>query len=207
LSKILISDILIPASYARAFVVKRGQILRIAQVEGKQVGDVIIFNANDYKEHFDVGESFVFNIFEGTGTLRFITKFYSQPSRENLMLSVLEDTTKDHFVWCGARCTSRMYSKRETGATSHRSCQTNLAEAIKAFGLTPDDVPDVFNVFMSVDIENDRFVIKPTRAGKDDYIEALAEMDCLVAISSCPSENPSNGGSIKPLRALIFSQD
>jgi uncharacterized protein YcgI (DUF1989 family) len=206
LSKKLISDILVPAGFARAFTVKRGQLVRIAQVEGHQVGDVIIFNANDYKEHFDVGESFVFNIFKGTGTLRYITKFYSQPSRENLMLSVIEDTTKDHFVWCGARCTPKMYSQQEGGGT-HRSCQANLAEAIEPFGLSGDDVPDVFNVFMSVDVENDRFVIRPTRAGKDDYIEALAEMDLLVAISSCPSEKPSNDGRVKPLRAQIFSRD
>lgn len=206
MSRVVLEEIQIPAGFARAFTVPKGQVMRIAQVEGYQVGDVIIFNANDYKEHFDVGESLVFNIFEGTGSMKFITKFYSQPSRERLMFSVLEDTTKDHFVWCGARCTPKMYSTRG-GDTNHRSCQTNLAEAIKPFGLTADDVPDVFNVFMSVDVKDDKFVIKPTQAGESDYIDMRAEMDCLVAISSCPSERPSNGGTVKSLKAQMFSLD
>jgi uncharacterized protein len=205
LERTLLEEIRIPAGYARAFTVKKGLAMRIAQVEGHQVGDVIMFNANDYKEHFDVGESLVFNVFEGTGSMKFISKFYSQPSRERVMFSVLEDTTKDHFVWCGARCTPRMYSIREGSDPNHRNCQTNLAEAIKPFGLAPDDVPDVFNVFMSVDVKDDKFVIKPTQAGESDYIEMLAEMDCLVAISSCPSERPSNGGSVKSLKAQLYS--
>ena len=205
MNKILSDEILIPAGLARAFVVRKGQIMRIAQVEGYQVGDVIMFNANDYREYFDVGESLVFNIFEGIGSMKFLTKFYSQPSRERLMFSVLEDTTKDHFVWCGARCTPKMYSLREGGNSGHRDCQTNLAEAIEPFGLTDDDVPDVFNVFMSVDITDDKFVIKPTQAGKNDYIDMLAEMDCLVAVSSCPSERPSNGGTVKSLKVQLFS--
>lgn len=200
-------EIIIPAGFARAFHVNKGEILRIGQVEGGQVGDVIIFNAHDFRERFNVSESVVLNAFEGTGNLKYITKFYSQPSRENLMFTVVEDTTKVHFVWNGARCSPKIYSIRDkVSVPPHRSCQTNLAEAIAPYGLSADDVPDVFNVFMNVDVEGDRFVIKPPVVGKDDYIDMRAEMDCLVAVSACPSDRATtNAGRIKPLKIQIYA--
>lgn len=200
---------IIPAGFARAFTVNRGEILRIAQVEGGQVGDVIIFNAHDTKEHFHVSGSLILNAIEGIGNMKYITKFYSQPSRENLMFTVVEDTTKVHFVWNGARCSPKIYQMRDNvSVPPHRSCQTNLAEAIAPYGLGPDDVPDVFNVFMNVEVEGNIFVIKPTTVGKNDYIDMRAEMDCLVAVSACPSDRAAtNQGKIKPLKVQIFAKE
>ena len=199
-------EIIVPAGYAKAFRVNKGEVLRIGQVEGGQVGDVVIFNANDYREHFHASESVVLNAIEGVGNMKYITKFYSQPSRENLMFTVIEDTTKTHFVWNGARCSPKIYQMRDkVSVPPHRSCQTNLAEAIAPYGLSPDDVPDVFNVFMNVAVENDTFVIKPPIVGKSDYIDMRAEMDCLVAVSACPSDRTTtNSGRIKPLLVQIY---
>jgi uncharacterized protein YcgI (DUF1989 family) len=130
----LATKLIVPAGRAEAFLVKRGQVLRKGQVEGNQVADVIMFNAHDYKEHYNVGESEILNWIEGSGDLKHITKFYSQPSKENLMFTVLEDTTKVHFVWNSARCSPKIYSMRDkVNVPPHRSCQTNLAEAIAAF--------------------------------------------------------------------------
>ena len=64
----LISDTVIPACYGRAFELTRGQVLRIHLPEGKQVGDCVFFNANDYREQFHVGQSWLINQFAGTGT-------------------------------------------------------------------------------------------------------------------------------------------
>ena len=199
-------EIIVPAGFAKAFKVNRGEVLRIGQVEGGQVGDVVIFNANDYREHFHASESVVLNSIEGVGNMKYITKFYSQPSRENLMFTVVKDTTKTHFVWNGARCSPKICQMRDkVSVPPHRSCQTNLAEAIAPYGLSPDDVPDVFNVFMNVAVENDTFVIKPPVVGKNDYIDMRAEMDCLVAVSACPSDRTTtNSGRIKPLLVQIY---
>lgn len=204
----LVQKIIIPAGYAKAFTVNKGQIMRIGQVEGQQAGDVIMFNAHDYKEHFHVGESMSLNMIENCGSLKYFTKFYSQPSRENLMFTAIKDTTKVHFAWLGSRCSPKIYGIRDKIAVPpHRSCQTNLAEAIASYGLTADDVPDVFNVFMNVEIVGNTYEIRPPVVQKDDYIDMRAEMDCLVAISSCPSEKaPTNAGRIKPLKAEIYAQ-
>jgi uncharacterized protein YcgI (DUF1989 family) len=66
-------------------------------------------------------------------------------------------------------------------------------------------VPDVFNVFMNVDIIDNKLVINPPLVKEDDYIDLRAEMECLVALSACPSDLAvTNAGRIKPLKVEIF---
>ena len=43
--------ILIPPYSARSIEVHKGESLYIVDVEGKQVGDFVCYNMNDYKEH------------------------------------------------------------------------------------------------------------------------------------------------------------
>ena len=74
----LISDTVIPARHGRAFVVSRGQVLRIYLPEGKQVGDCVFLNANDYREQFHVGQSWLINMMLGTGTATSFKHFYSK---------------------------------------------------------------------------------------------------------------------------------
>ena len=184
----------------------RGQLLRTAQVEGAQTGDLLIINAHDYKEHFHVGTSLELNLSEGIGDMRHLTKLYSQPSRENVMLTVVKDTTKVHYAWSSARCSPRIYELRyHSKVPPHRSCQTNLAEVIAPYGISADDVSDVYNLFMNVEVEGARTVFRPPVATKDDYVDFKAEMDLLVALSSCPSDlGIVNSGKIKPLKMLVF---
>lgn len=198
--------ILIPAGEARAFMVPRGKKFRLIQVEGEQVADAIFFNANDYREVFHAGHTVYMACLEDTGTIRRVTKLYSKPPRENVMLTVTDDRAGLHFASIGTRCSRLIYRTRDrVPAPPHRTCQDNLAEAIAPYGLTPDDVPDVFNIWMNVEIDrHDRFVVKPPLVKKDDYIELRAEMDCLAAISACPSDIAAvNNFRIKPLRVEI----
>jgi len=202
----IVEELVIPARHGWAGVVKRGQVLRIHQITGEQVGDCVFYNANDTKEWFHVGQSWAINGILMTGTAKAFKHFYSKPPRENVMLTVLEDTLKDHWGNNGGRCSKRLYQLRDN-LTDHRSCQENLTEALASFGLTGDDVMDVFNVFMSADLHPDgSFTIRPTRARKDDYIDLRAEMDVLAAVSACPADtSPTNHGKSNPLGIKIFA--
>lgn len=200
-------SILIPAGEARAFVVQRGKRFRLIQVEGEQVADAIFFNANDYRETFHAGHTVYLACIEKTGNTKRVTNLYSKPPRENVMLVVTDDPAPLHFALVGNRCSRLIYRIRDkVQAPPHRTCQDNLAEAIGPYGLTPDDVPDVFNIWMNVDLDqNGCFVVKPPTVKKNDYIELRAEMDCLVAISACPQDiAPVNNFRIKPLRVEVY---
>gem|GEM_PF-3680985 len=120
----------IPATYGRAFVVKKGQVLRIHQVDprGGQVGDCAFFNANDTKEVFHCGQSWALNQMAGTGNARAFKHFWSKPPRENIMLTTLTDTYRNHWGNMGGRCSKRIYEIR-SGIHEHRSCQENIAAA------------------------------------------------------------------------------
>ena len=201
----LVAEFVIPARHARAFEVARGQIFRIHQIEGGQVGDCVFYNARDYKEMFHVGQSWAINGILGTGTSKSFKHFYSKPPRENVMLTTVADTVKNHWGNMGGRCSRRLYELRDR-TTDHRSCQENLTEALEPYGLTGDDVFDIFNVFMNVELYPDgSFRMKPTEVDKDDYIDLKAEMDVLAAISACPADtSPTNGGKSAPLGIKIF---
>lgn len=202
----LLEEFVIPARHGRAFEVKKGQVFRIHQIVGGQVGDCVFFNADDTREMFHCGQSWAINVIAGTGTSKSFRYFYSKPPRENVMMTVLKDTYPNHWGNMGGRCSQRLYEIRDSlAAGSHRSCQENLREALEPFGLTGDDIIDVFNVFMNVDLHTDgTFTIRPTEVGKDDFIEMRAEMDILAAVSACPADtSPTNGGKSAPLGIRI----
>jgi len=202
----IVEEFVIPARHGRAFVVKKGQVLRIHQITGGQVGDCVFYNAHDIKEWFHVGQSWAVNVILGTGTSKSFKHFYSKPPRENVMLTTLEDTFKNHWGNNGGRCSRKLYEWRDK-VTDHRSCQENLTEALAPFGLSGDEVMDIFNVFMDVDLHTDgSFTINPTRVTKEDYIDLRAEMDVLAGISACPSDKArTNNGTTNPLGIKIFA--
>ena len=109
----VIQNTVVPARHGMAFEVKKGQVLRIYLVEDKQVGDVVFFNAHDYKEWFHTGTTWILNSFLGTGTSRSFKHFYSKAPRENVMLTVVEDTVKVHWGSNGGRCSRRMWDLRD----------------------------------------------------------------------------------------------
>jgi uncharacterized protein YcgI (DUF1989 family) len=122
----------------------------------------------------------------GEGNMQRVTRLYSKPPRDNLMLTVVEDTVGVHLAWNGGRC-SRKFYEQFANVQGHRSCQDNLAEALAPFGLGEDDVPDVFNAFMNVaGIEEGKFETILPASEKGDFISLRAEMDVLAAISACP---------------------
>ena len=100
----VVLDTIIPARHGMAFEIKKGQVARLHLVEDRQVGDCVFYNAHDYKEWFHVGQSWAINVMLGTGDAHSFKHFYSKPPRENVMLTVLEDTVKNHWGNMGGRC-------------------------------------------------------------------------------------------------------
>ena len=210
----LVNEILIPAEHGRAWRVNAGQTMRIINTEGPQVGDLAVFNAHDYTEIYDPDASYVRNWRQGTGNGHRIQYLYARPPKMSLMLEVTDDKVGRHWIVSGSRCNLLTYKLRgqipENGY--HRSCQDNIAEAIHEFGLPPERVPDVFNLWMTVDHnpEDMSYVVKEALCQKGDYIDFLAHMDCLIALSACPATEKGvsaiNGDVNKSLKAEIWEQ-
>src|SRR5262249_56327899 len=85
----------------------------------------------------------------------------------------------------------------------HPSCQQNLASAISAFGLTEYDVHDPLNLFMTTGLNEDgRPFYLPSVAKKDDFVELVADIACIIPLSALPGG--SSGQKHLSLRADIF---
>jgi len=191
----------------RAFIVKKGQVLRVIEYEGPQVPDIVFFNAHNHHEQFSARWSALLNSLEGIGGLKRITKLYSQPPWENIMLTVVDDPVGVHTF--GAHCSRRVAELNPNlQPLGGRTCSDNFEDCLGDFGITLADMESngVFNAFMNFDVDEDgeNYKIIPPIAKKGDYIDFLAEMDVLVGFSNCPDQNEVNDFECKDMKVQIF---
>lgn len=190
----------IPARHAAALEVRRGQVLRLIDVEGQQVGDLVCFNRGDLSERYSPQNTILFNrtISPKVGALLI-------SDRGRPMMRVSADTVGVHDLICGS-CSEEYYRNRLDYQGPHRSCRSNLAEALAPWGIALNDIPFSFNVFMRWPVQPDGTVVPmaaPSKPG--DYVDLLAEMDLVVANSACPSDiTPTNAHNPTPMRFVVY---
>ena len=202
----LVSELVVPRLGGKAFIVPKNHILRVTAIEGPQVADFNAFCKDDPKEMFWSGRTRLLQ----RAHLSVGDRLWSTPPRMRPMFTIIADTV-DHkplrrnarshdLMYC--RCNERLHEliRNEKNAPN---CNTNIADAIAQFGLTPDYVHDAFNIFMTTGLdENDRFFYLEPDAKQGDYVELHAEIDCLVAISACPGA--SSGPVKRPIGVRIY---
>ena len=204
----LVDKFLVPKGTGKGFLAQKGQILRVSQPEGPQVVDLNAFNSDNVREF--LGSS-VTRRQEGIH-VSVGNHLWSCPPWERHMFRIIADTvnhkpspngTRSHDFLHG-RC-SRASRKRRYGSDT-LGCNEILAAAIGPFGLTEDYVHDPFNIFMKTGLGEGGlpFWVEPD-AHKGDYIDLLAEMTCIVAISACPGK--SSGEGAFPVGIEIYEQD
>jgi hypothetical protein len=106
----------------------------------------------------------------------------------------------------GARC-DRVNFEYRFGFLAHTNCQDTLAEAIREYGLTPDDTHDSFNLFMNTTWDSQGNWWSTWSTGrKDDYVDLLACMDTLCAPVVCGSGDIAlvSNFSVRPISISIF---
>jgi len=206
----VVEEFVIPAGKGKAFIVKKGQVLRVIDHMGPQVASVAFFNARNHHEQCSSRWSAFLNDIEDTGGpkrgikggLKRFVKVYSKVPWENVMLTVVDDTVGVHFP--GSHCSKKA---REIMKLKGRTCSDNLAECLEEFGLVPENVDSasVLSVFMNWTIEKGGIIrLKPPIAKKGDHIDFLAEMDVLVGFSNCPMSSEFNNFKCKDMKVQIL---
>ena len=175
-------SIIIEAKSARAVTVKRGQVLRIEDIDGGQVADFVCFSSHDLKEKFSQAKTRVRN-----WSIRLTTGTQLVSNRDNVMFTIGMDTVGVHDV-VFSPCHSYVY-EHIFGVGPRNGCFENLAAAVASSGIIAEDLPDPVNIFMNTGIkESGELFVAATPAKKGDRIELIAEMDCLVAVSACADD-------------------
>ena len=198
----------IPARAGRAFHVGQGEILRVRCHEGPQVADLIAFNHDEPREKFWQARTRVVH----GGHLGVGDQLWSIPPWTRPMMTMIADTVVHGELADGARshdllfcrCDARLYELVHKRAAVN--CNDNLVGAITAFGLAPGDVHDPFNIFMTTGLNRSgKPFYLPSGARKGDYVDLLAEMNLLIAISACPGG--SSGIESHALMIEIFGRE
>jgi uncharacterized protein YcgI (DUF1989 family) len=214
--KKLVFDKVIPAKDSLAFEVKKGQYLRIIDIEGKQVGDFIVLNAHNLKEYMcplntrtgiirtqlvDPSPPIIasggvyFRSGVGTGGVgtgvgtRLLTGHKLLSNIFNPMMTVVADTQVPSGVhdFFQGRCASWIYERRGFGP--HKGCFELFVDALKDWGFEQMyDIPPNINIFMNVPVDptTGLFCIEEPVTRPGDYIEFRAEIDCVCALVACP---------------------
>lgn len=177
---------------------RRGQTLRITDLEGQQVADIIAFTWPDLQDRLWPSTTIRLN---GTVYLTAGHVLYSELSQP--LLTITDDTCGRHDMLAGS-CNAHI-DKVRYSVDDHRGCVENFMEAIAPWGLRRADVPMSFNVFMNCPVEpNGSWSIAEPASRAGDTIQMRVETDLLVAISNCPQDlNPCNAGAPKPLGVSI----
>jgi uncharacterized protein YcgI (DUF1989 family) len=176
-----------------AFEMTKDDVLRVTDLEGEQVADLVCFNRADRREWLSSGRTIDYanSIYLTKGHLLYSNR--SQP-----MFTVLEDDVGRHdflLTPCSPE-TFRIIYKDEK---HHPSCFENLLTHLARFGIGPDDIPTTLNLFMNVEIGADGTLsIKPPRSRAGDSVTLRAEMDLIVGLTACSAEM-SNNYRFKPV--------
>jgi hypothetical protein len=173
---------IIAAKSARAVSVKRGQVLRIEDIDGGQVADLVCFSSHDPKEKFSQAKTRIRN-----WSIRLSTGSQLVSNRDNVMFTITQDTVGVHDI-VFSPCHSYVY-EHFFGVGPRNGCLENLAAAVAPAGISADDLPDPFNIFMHTGIKDSgELFVAATPSKKGDFIELRAELDCLVAVSACADD-------------------
>jgi len=195
----VVQEFLLEPATGKAIEVRKGQILRIAQVEGGQCADFNCFNLHDYKEFFHTGRTrHMHGLHPTKGHF-----LWSAPPRERPMMYILEDTVGTNDILY-PRCSAFLF-EYHYGLPVHTNCHDIQAEAQREYGLTPDDVHDSFNFFMhtGIDAGGRPFIARQT-ARKGDFVELLAMIDVLAVPNVCGADVMATSDfELKPLRVSI----
>lgn len=183
------------------FVLCRGDLLEIIDVEGEQVADLTAFAGDAPFEWLSSGRTIDYanTIYVTTGHT-----LYSNRSRP--MFTIVADAVGRHdflITPCSPETFTILY--KTTG--HHPSCFENLVRALTPFGIMPNAIPTTLNVFMNVEVlASGELRILPPRSRAGDSVLLRAEMPLIVGVTACSAEL-SNNGRFKPIDLVIRAVD
>ena len=170
-----------------AFSVQEGQIIRVIDVAGGQVADLVCFARRDIEEYLSSGRTIDYNekLFLSTGDI-----LYS--NRSSPMLAIIEDPVGKHdFLF--APCSREMFRLTYGKTEPHPNCLDNLSAALGQYGVRGFQIPTAFNIFMNVEVSTSGEVtVKPPLSKAGDFIDLRSEMDLIIGVTACAAGKCNN---------------
>lgn len=197
----IVQDVVVSARGSWSGVLKKGQMMRIVDLEGKQAVDFLCYNAHDYDDRYAAADTMKINkggIFLSTGTVLYSVGLTP-------LFTIVADTCGRHDTIGG--CCSAALNTFRYGVGYQHNCRDNFLAELKKYGMGPKDIPANVNFFMYVPVgENGEMDMGPSISKPGDYVDLRADADVLAVISNCPQmNNPVNDYNPTPIRICIWS--
>ena len=213
-------DVLVAPREAATFHVPAGHLFRITSVDGPQVGDLNLWNADDLSERFYSGKTRALHGTHVTTGDRLWSSFPAMRPMATVTYDTLHWYGIDAFGGSvhdviGTRC-DPYTGQLLTGAQYHHCCHSNLTRALAdhlgvSLAEAEPHVHDVLNVFMCTGFTADtgQYFMKASPVRPGDHLDFLAEIDLIVGLSACPggdcsSEHSSDVAACYPLEIEVF---
>jgi uncharacterized protein YcgI (DUF1989 family) len=215
-----LTELIVPPRDARAFRVPKGHFFRVVSIEGPQVGDLNLWNADDLAEHFFSGKTRALHATHVTTGAR----LWSTLPFLRQMATITHDTL-GWYGWdadgagvhdvIGTRC-DPYTNQLLKGVDYHYCCHSNLTRALAAGTGMPlseaeRQVHDVLNVFMCTGFTRDthQYFMKASPVRPGDFLEFFAEIDLLAALSACPggdcgTSHSDDAARCYPLKVEVY---
>lgn len=173
----------IPARRGVARAVNKGQFIRLITTHGRQAIDTWAYNATNVIEYMSM---------EATRTTiqrmspRVGDVLYT--NNRHAILTMTEDTSPGTHDTLIAACDNYRYGL--LGCTEyHDNCSDNLATAMQTLGHTITHTPCPLNMFENIPWTLDGDILfEAPESQPGDYVVLRAEMDLVIAFSSCPQD-------------------
>lgn len=193
----------IPAGEPYLFEVKKGQTVRLHDLEGNQAVDTLFYSAANPRERYDAQRTLrrQNNAYLTSGSV-----LYSNLG--NPLLTIVADTCGRHDTLGGACAQESNTVRYHADKRYMHSCRDNfLCACIHDGRLHKRDIAANINFFMNVPVTPEgglTFADGISAAGK--YVELRAECDVIVLISNCPQlNNPCNGWNPTAAEVLVWN--
>jgi uncharacterized protein YcgI (DUF1989 family) len=186
-----VQEFTVPVRSGRAWEVPTGHVCRFSIIEGPQVLDLNLWNRHDPRERFWAARTRQFHgAHVNVGDRLWSTLPFLRP-----LATVVGDTIAYGIDADGAGCHDLLGTRCDgyvgrllSGVEYDFHCHSNLVRAVLPWGLNELDVHDVINIFQitGLSARDERYFMKPCPAKVGDSFELFAEIDLLMAASTCP---------------------
>ncbi|MFN0313871.1 MAG: urea amidolyase associated protein UAAP2 [Burkholderiales bacterium] len=197
-------DEICPAGEHWMRLIRKGQVLRIADLEGNQSADTLFYNAANPEERYSAVDTIQrqSNLYLMAGTRLISTE-------GNVLLTIVADTCGRHDTLGGACAQESNTVRYALEKRSMHACRDNFVAAClhhPEFGMAKRDITHNINFFMNVPVTPlGKLTFEDGLSGPGKYVEMRAEMDVVCLISNCPQlNNPCNAYNPTPVRLLVW---
>lgn len=185
--------------------VKRGQVIRLVDVEGNQAADTLFYDAQDPANRYSASDTIRRQgaLYLGTGTSLI-------SNLGDVLLTIVADTCGRHDTLGGA-CSRESNTMRYALAKEYmHACRDSFIRGAQECGchLGKRDITCNINFFMNVPVTPDgQLTFADGVSGPGRYVELRAERDVLALISNCPQlNNPCNAYNPTPIEVLVWEE-